>query len=91
MTLDGEVAALHRVEVVEPDRECGAESLCDSRPENALGLLRQKELEPDLHRRPVAEEDPALGRDQLVRPREVRLVGLDSELRPQPLTSPGAW
>ena len=43
-------------------------------------MLGEEQLEPDLHRRAVAEEDPALGGDQLVRPGEVRLVRLDAEL-----------
>jgi hypothetical protein len=53
-------------------------------------MLGEEELEPDLHRRAVAEEDPALGRDQLVRPGEVRLGRLDAEPRSQPLAAPGA-
>ena len=49
-----------------------------------------QELEADLDRLRRAEDDPALGRDQLVRPREVRRVGVDAERAAKPLPAPRA-
>ena len=84
------MSAFERVEVVEANRKGASEALCDLVTEHALALLCHEELEPDLERGLEPEQDPALGGDQLVRPREVRRVGLDAERPSKPLTAPGA-
>ena len=85
MALDREVSSLERVEVVEADRELGAEARRDLRAEDRLALGSQQELEPDLE--PV-DEQRRLGCDELVRPGEVRRVALHAELALQPMTAP---
>ena len=90
MALDRQVAAFERVQVVEADREREPEPLRDLWAEDAFGMERHQELEADLHRLGGAEEDAALGRDQLVRPREVRRVGVDAERAAKPLPAPRA-
>jgi hypothetical protein len=90
VALDGEVAAVERVEVVEADRERLPEALCDCLAEDIFRVLGHEQLEGDLRRLRGAEQDPALRRDQLVRPGEVRGVGGDAEGSSQPLTSPRA-
>ena len=79
MALQGEVTAAERVQVVEANRERPAEALGDVDAEHLLALLSHEELETDLERRLEPEEDPALRRDELVRPGEVRRVGLDPQ------------
>ena len=88
MALDREVAALERVQVVEADRERRCRS---ARRPPARGFVRPPP--PSAARSPprrlvAAEQEPALGRDQLVGPREVRRVGLDPEPASQPLAAP---
>ena len=85
------MAAVERVQVVEADREGRTEPLGDGRAEHPLALERHEQLEPDLDGLVGAEQDPALGRDQLVRPCEVRRVGWDAEPAPEPLPAPRAW
>ena len=50
-----------------------------SDPVDAAALEAHQQLEPDLDGLLVPEQDPAFGRDQLVRPGEVWRVGLDAE------------
>ena len=79
MALDREVTALERVQVVEADRERRAEPRGELRAQDPLGLRRHQQLEAHLDAVVAAEQEPALGRDQLVGPREVRRVGRDPE------------
>ena len=79
VALDREVPALERVEVVEADREGRAEPREELGPEDSLGLCRHQQLEAHLELGVVAEQESALGRDQLVGPREIRRVGRNPE------------
>ena len=84
------MTAPERVEVVETDGEGGAEAFGNRCAEHVLAVERHEQPEADLDRLVAAEQDAALGRNQLVRPGEVRRIGLDPEPLAQPLTAPGA-
>ena len=79
MALDREVTALERVQVVEADRKGGAEARGDVRPEDLLARRRHQELEANPDDLVTPEQENALGRDELVRPGEVRRVRRDPE------------
>ena len=81
-----EITAADGVEVIEADREGDAELLDDARSEDAGRLVREHHVERDLERGRVAEQDPALGRDELVAESGVRawVVRAEHVARPSP-------
>lgn len=88
--VQGQVAAAHRVQVVEPDREGGTEGTVHVHTEHVLGVGDAQQLEGDfdLGRVLVTDHDPRFGRDQLVAQGRVARLRGEAEFTRCPLATP---
>lgn len=92
VAVDGEVAAADGVEVVEADRERGAEPRVHVVAEDRLGVRGDQSLQGHLDPRTVrrAHQNPALGSDELVAQRGVGSLLVEAELFLGPMSAPGS-
>ncbi len=90
MAVHRQIAAVHRVQVVEADRERGAERRVHRLAQHLPRMQHAHQLERQLHLalRPLADEDARLRGDQLVAEGGVPGLRSETQLALRPVTAP---